>query len=336
MDKKDISRRLFSGGLLAAGAVLLSACGTTRRISPARNTHRRGTGAQDEAVFLNHEAREFLIAAARPVLDAAGLEDMDIEVNNITLPQTIETRDENGNLIQTKKPRLNIYISPHTSLNASVRDDSFDMYINLGLLKEARSAEAIQFVIAHELGHIVSEDVRELRSRVQTAQMRSMITSAATIAGAIIGSQVSPDNAGIIGRAAQTGIAIGNTAEGRGLTNFIMQRELAADRYAIGLMKRAGIALAGARDLLLCMAYQNKGRGSGSPYGRTHPVTENRINTVEDSMSNRRPNDRLNSLLRTMQNSIDPDHQYAYCSDQPGGAPDPRIRSRRDLFHPRR
>lgn len=320
-DKKQSRRgflKLFARSAVGAAATTLAGCSTsgssvTSRIVTNPKPPQRGTAPSATNLVLNEEARQFLIEAAKPIAKAAGF-DFGVEVNNMTLQ---EVENVEGTSFKRLKERLNIFITDEDSVNASVREDgTYNIYINKGVLLQAKTPSEIQFVIAHELGHIVAKDIKNLKGEIKEAKQRVSASQVLTIGINALGGILDPQNAGNYSNIAQAASRVYTQSELDDLKSFIRDRERAADDYAIAMFNEAGIGFENVIKLFECMEHQN-GHGHSAPGQGTHPVTASRIKAV--SQANRgkttSENPRLVSLKKTMHASLGgPNFRRALCN----------------------
>lgn len=151
------------------------------------------------------------------------------------------------------------------------------MFLFSGLLLRTEATEALVGVIAHEIGHIAGGHLVQLRGNVeslQTTQILSMLLGAA--AGALAGR---PD----------VGMAVGMGAQGAALRNFLSYtrtQESAADGFALRALDRQGLPADGMLSFMRDMERQTAlNAESQDAYMQTHPLTRDRIRTVESHVA---------------------------------------------------
>jgi predicted Zn-dependent protease len=189
------------------------------------------------------EIERALSELAAPVITAAGLN-----------PQSIQ-----------------VMILNDRSLNAFIVDTR-RVFIHSGLLLKLKRPEMVQAVIAHELAHISNGHITRRR-----ANERSSKTTAGL--GLLLGAAATASGAG----AAGLGLAAG--AAGAAERNFLANtraEEASADQSALRYMATAGVdpsAMAEVLDLFRGQEVLNIGRQD--PYIRSHPLTRDRLRSVD-------------------------------------------------------
>lgn len=297
---KAASQSIGKALSIATLALAVSGCVSSvqRTADPSINTQRLTAPGVSQPLVLHTDAADFLESAMRPILVAAGLGDMDVEVNNRTLPEL-------------GVQRVNIFLIESHQFNAFVRGtNNYNIYMHSSVLKNARTPSEVQFILAHELGHIVAGDIRALQSRVSAASKRNTVTSVLAIGGAILGANLDPENASTYGQAARVATGASAQTERNSLFGFSRERETEADRYAIGIFQRANIGLLNTTAMMLCMKYQTGGGRS-----LTHPATDARIDMVEraTTRTSMREDSRLVNQLQAAQRAINPSGEQSLC-----------------------
>ena len=157
-------------------------------------------------------------------------------------------------------------------LNAFVIDRRH-IFLHSGLILRSKTPEMLQSVIAHEAAHIANGHIARRRQALQlTRNAANFGTALAVAVGAASGS----------GQAA-TGIALG--IRGSATRNFLSHsraEESSADQSALGYMVRSGINPMGMVDTLdMFVGQENLIVGRQDPYVRSHPLTRDRMRSVE-------------------------------------------------------
>ncbi|MGN0917121.1 MAG: M48 family metallopeptidase, partial [Candidatus Enterousia sp.] len=128
------------------------------------------------------------------------------------------------------KNRLKIYIVNDDDFNAFVRGGE-DVFIYTGLLKQIKSPDALQAVIAHELGHTIGGHMAQMSARMDAELKRSMLIQALGIGLMVAGGNPSMGMgvlAGAGGVATQSMLA------------FSRDEERIAANMGLDIMVRAG------------------------------------------------------------------------------------------------
>ncbi len=203
-----------------------------------------GTGA----ILEDTEIGATLNAFARPVFVAGGL-----------VPETIH-----------------IHMLVDDSINAFVVDTN-NMFLNTGLLFRSKSANEVIGVMAHETGHIAGGHTTVVASDMAGATTISLLSTLLGIAAGVASGN--PE----LGMAVMMGgqrVAMGE------VLSFSRGQESRADQFAIKALEDSRQSAQGLYDfferlsgdeLLYSTAKQD-------PYVRTHPLTRERMSTVENAV----------------------------------------------------
>jgi predicted Zn-dependent protease len=172
---------------------------------------------------------------------------------------------------------INIYIVRDDRLNAFVAGGQ-NLFLNTGLLMRASDPSQLLGVIAHETGHISGGHL----SRIPTAQSRA---AAEMVLAAVLGAAAAVAGAPDVGAAIMSGGA--SYAQGN-LMAFSRTQEQAADQAALGFLDQAGISARGMLEIFKKLESENALAVSAmNPYLRSHPLTRDRINFVENHINAR-------------------------------------------------
>lgn len=167
---------------------------------------------------------------------------------------------------------IDVYLVNDSRLNAFVAG-GLNLFLNTGLLVRADTPEQVIGVIAHETGHIVGGHLARLEEAFRNASKNGWLQYVLAAAAA-----VATQN----GNAATAVISGGSQLTQASLLKFSRAQEASADQAGLAYLDDAGISAVGLRDFfailrdqeLLVVARQD-------PYIRTHPLTEERIQSVE-------------------------------------------------------
>ena len=200
--------------------------------------------AQSAGLLRDSDIEEGLSRLAAPVLIAAGLSP-----------------------VSTK-----VLVVDDDRLNAFVIDRRY-IFLHSGLILRSKTHEMLQSVIAHEAAHIANGHIARRRQALQLSRNAANFGTALAVAvGAASGS----------GEAA-TGIALG--VRGSATRKFLSHsraEESSADQSALGYMVRSGINPMGMVDTLdIFVGQENLVVGRQDPYVRSHPLTRDRMRSVE-------------------------------------------------------
>ncbi|MDR2685493.1 MAG: M48 family metalloprotease [Rickettsiales bacterium] len=154
--------------------------------------------------------------------------------------------------------RLRIHILSGSDFNAFVTSGE-DVYVYAGLIMNLENPNAVQAVVAHEMGHIVGGHYAGMMARIKTEIVGAIIMQ--TLGAAVM---VANPEAGMGVMAGAAGVTKQN------LMSFSRDEERLADATGMKFMKDAGLPLGGFIDMMEIMQ------------GRTQYL-ESRINTNDIS-----------------------------------------------------
>lgn len=198
------------------------------------------------------EAEHGLDILARPILTAAGL----------------------------PARRTRVIIVNDMAMNAFVVDNR-TVFVHAGLILRLQSADELQAVIAHEVGHIANGHAVRRRLNAQAARNATLLGLAAGVAaGAATG------NPG-----AGAGIAIGSHSSAmRVFYSHTREEEAAADNSGMVYLSQAGIDPEAFRGVLSLFEVQDAiTPGRQDPYTQTHPLTRDRLRAVDLTAAELKP-----------------------------------------------
>lgn len=168
---------------------------------------------------------------------------------------------------------VNIVMINDNSINAFVAGTQ-DVYIHSGLIRAADTANEVQGVIAHELGHIA---LGHSITRGENAGNAGNISILSLLLGA----------AAIAAGAGEAGIGILGLGQQAALTNFLSHtrnEEAAADVAGAKYLSAAGMT--GRGSIAFFKKLQNLEFRLAIPqensFGRTHPLSGERVTTLQD------------------------------------------------------
>ncbi len=202
--------------------------------------------AMAQSILRDAETEAFLAEISEPLIKAAGLDPKNVEV--------VMVNDK--------------------SINAFVAGGQ-TVYIHTGLIKASTSANEVQGVIAHELGHIVGGHVIRFNEGAGPATGISIGTM---ILGAVAALAGAPD----------VGIGIMQAGQRAALGKFLAftrVQESVADASGAKYLAQAGIT--GKGSISFFKKLQNYEYRLGIPqedsYDRSHPLSGERVTVLEDS-----------------------------------------------------
>jgi predicted Zn-dependent protease len=159
------------------------------------------------------------------------------------------------------------------SINAFVAGGQ-RIYVHTGLLQEADSANEVQGVLAHELGHITGGHVLRIYEGIGQATRITLLSTLAGIAAMLAGA----------GEAGMGVMALGQQAAMSNFLSFSRDQEASADAASVHFLSGAGITGRGSLEFFRKLQSYEFRRGisqnNDQEYGRTHPLSGNRISAL--------------------------------------------------------
>ena len=173
---------------------------------------------------------------------------------------------------------VEIVLVNDTSINAFVAGGQV-VYVHAGLINAAETANEVQGVIAHELGHITAGHVVRFNERTRGAQGITILSLLLGVGAALAGA----------GDAAIGAIMAGQQAAVGNFLAFNRNQEAATDLAGARYLSGAGISGRGMltffdrlRDLEIRRGFSQSDEAA---YGRTHPLAGDRIQTLRGILS---------------------------------------------------
>jgi predicted Zn-dependent protease len=200
-----------------------------------------------QSILRDAETEALLADMSAPLIRAAGLRPADVRIVMIGNP----------------------------SINAFVAGGQV-VYIHSGLIEAADNANQVQGVIAHELGHVAGGHVINTtgQERAQSIAILSLLLGVAAIAAG-----AGEAGAGILGAGQQA--ALGSYLA------FSRVQETTADAAGARYLSAAGITGRGSIDFFMKLQNQefryNIPQDDDQAYGRTHPLSGDRIQFLRDT-----------------------------------------------------
>ncbi|MFT5539365.1 MAG: putative Zn-dependent protease, partial [Alphaproteobacteria bacterium] len=170
---------------------------------------------------------------------------------------------------------VRIFIINDPSLNAFVAG-GMNLFIHTGLLIKTKAPTELIGVIAHETGHIAGGHLTRFSDRIKTSNTAALVS---TLLGALTAIATGSGGAGAAVIQGGQGLALGN------LLSYSRTQESAADQAALSYLERTGQSARGLQNFLSTMENQEfLTANNQDPYMRTHPVTRDRLRTVEQHL----------------------------------------------------
>lgn len=176
--------------------------------------------------------------------------------------------------------RLQVHIVADNDFNAFVRGGE-DVYVYTGLLQQIKTPDALQAVIAHELGHTIGGHMAQLSARQDAEMKRTMLIQALGIGLMAVGGDASL-GAGVL--AGSGGIAT------QSMLSFSRDEERIADNLGIDLMIRAGLNPNGFITVFEQMAQMTEPMENRiNPNRINHPLTRERLKNAREYIAKTAP-----------------------------------------------
>lgn len=195
---------------------------------------------------------------------------------------------------------LSVHLVLDDRLNAFVAGGE-RIFINTGLLRNAKDANGIIGVLAHETGHIEGGHLSQMQDNMRNASAQSIV---AMVLGAVA--------AGVSGRpeALIAGATMGQSAATGSFLHYNRTMESQADQAALRYLEETGQSARGLLDILGKLQNQEvMDAGRRDPYLRTHPLSQERLATVRNHVeisrySNTDSGELLDYLQRRMRGKL--------------------------------
>ena len=172
--------------------------------------------------------------------------------------------------------RMKIHIINDEDFNAFVMGGE-DIYVYTGLLKQIKSPNALQAVIAHELGHTLGGHMAQMSDRMNAEMKRTMLIQALGIGLMVAGGNPTL-GAGVL--AGSSGVAQ------QSMLAFTRDEERIADNMGVDLMVRANQDPTGFITVFEQMRNITGAMESRiNPNRVNHPLTTERLNNVREQIS---------------------------------------------------
>jgi predicted Zn-dependent protease len=168
---------------------------------------------------------------------------------------------------------VHVYLVSDDSINSFVAGGQ-NIFINSGLLLQAKTPNQLIGVLSHETGHILGGDLYSSQSAMHNAMVEQMIALAAAL-GAVVASRGSDESGGALLGAAGVGP--------RAFMQFSVGQEATADHTAMTLLDATRQSARGLLEFFQTLESQEMLIGvHEDPYLTDHPLTQERIDYVRD------------------------------------------------------
>jgi len=207
------------------------------------------------------------VLAAQPVAAQSVLRDAETEelLADMLAPLVEASELEPGN--------VEVVLINDTSINAFVAGGQV-IYVHAGLIEAADTANEVQGVLAHELGHITAGHVVRFNERTRAANGITILSLLLGVGAALAGA----------GDAAMGAIMAGQQAAVGSFLAFNRDQEASTDLAGARYLSGAGISGRGMISFFEKLRNFEIRRGysqsDDAAYGRTHPLSGDRIQTL--------------------------------------------------------
>ena len=219
-----------------------------------------------------------------------------------------------ANAANQDKKKLKIFIIDDKQLNAFVTPGQ-KIFIFSGLIINSKSSNALEGVIAHELGHITGRHHIKIYQQLERSR-------AITLAGLILGTAVSAMTGDPNAAAAIAGGAL--STSGRSLLNFSRVQEGSADQAGYSFLKKSGKSLCGIISFLELLEdrqiyYQE------NAYTQSHPLTRERIRDAKNAAKNENctSNEEIKKVNEIIPTELTTNEKYKFIQAKLIGFTDP-------------
>jgi len=172
------------------------------------------------------------------------------------------------------KGAVEVVLVHDSSINAFVAGGQ-RIYVHSGLINAAATANEVQGVLAHELGHITGGHVISGSQAAGNAMKIQLLSMLAGVAAMLAGS----------GDAGMAAMALGQQAAMGTYLSFSRTQEASADAASVHFLKCAGISGRGAvsffRKLQNLEFRYGYSQSDEAGFARTHPLTGDRVSRLE-------------------------------------------------------
>ena len=170
---------------------------------------------------------------------------------------------------------IDVYLVRDRELNAFVTS-GLNMFIHTGLLVRSEDPSQVIGVIAHETGHLAAGHTATRGQAAERAQTGLIASYVIGLAAALATGRPELATAAISG---------GKDIAIKGLLSYTRGQEAAADQAAVRLLEGTGQSPRGLLEFLRILGGQEVLLSSSQdPYLRSHPLTRDRVNFLEDQL----------------------------------------------------
>ncbi|MBF0384002.1 MAG: M48 family metalloprotease, partial [Magnetococcales bacterium] len=197
------------------------------------------------------ETNDFLNEIAKPILNAAGLNPVDVRFHIIL------------------EPTLNAMALP-----------SKDIVFNSGIILKAQSIDEVAGVMAHEIAHLSAGHHSKIKTELKNVSLQTMVLGVLGVTAGVLSGNSRVGQASMISSAASGQATL--------LANQ-RQKETQADRIAIRYLAKAGYEPHGLTTFMERIQQEQKSTIMPPPYLLSHPTSSTRIVEIEEFANKIRP-----------------------------------------------
>jgi len=203
---------------------------------------------------------------------ATGLRDTEIENDIRTLASPV------WRAAGLEPSDVGVYMIDDKQINSFVAGGEA-IFINTGLILRAETPNQLIGVIAHETGHIVGGHILRAKEEMHNASIESIIAMVLGAAASVAGRNGAP---------MLSAMGVGE----RHYLQFSIAQEATADHAALNYLDRACLSARGLLQFFEILQSNEILTGdSGDQWGRTHPLTAERVDYVRDHVQHARCSD---------------------------------------------
>jgi predicted Zn-dependent protease len=183
---------------------------------------------------------------------------------------------------------IEVHLVQDASLNAFVASGQ-RIFLHTGLIMRTENAGQLIGVIAHETGHIKGAHLAKLQDAIANATAEAIIEQILAGAAVIAGSQANRNDTGVPREPRMPGAS--DSVAMRNFLSYTRSQEQQADQAGVTFLERAGLSPKGMLEFMKILQVQERiyvGVGRSSGYMRTHPLTSERIDFLEEQIARSR------------------------------------------------
>ena len=173
---------------------------------------------------------------------------------------------------------VHVYLLNDHRINAFVADGS-RIFVNTGLLQQAKTPNMVIGVLAHEIGHLAGGHLARrglAMDKASNMAIISMLLGVATVVGGAVAGQ---QKAGQLGQGIMLG---GQGAALRSILSYVRAQESAADQAAVKFLNATHQSGKGMLELFYKLSNESLASAHFiDPYTLTHPMPLDRVRNLE-------------------------------------------------------